>query len=81
MTTDNDTTLYLILENQESENIIGLDPYILNSFSYLDPIKINVSQCMTSLLKFEITVFLWLSLPVHSGSLKRTDLSGQPSFF
>ena len=23
MTTDNDTTLYLILENQKSENIIG----------------------------------------------------------
>ena len=58
MTTDNDTTLYLILENRESENIIGLDPYILNSFSYLDPIYINVCQCMTSLLKFEITVFL-----------------------
>ena len=30
---------------------------------------------MTSLLKFEITVFFWLSLPVHSGSLKRIDIS------
>ena len=29
---------------------------------------------MTSSLKFEITVyFFWLSLPVHSGSLKRID--------
>ena len=36
--------------------IICLDPYILNSFSYLGPISINVSQCMTSLLKLEITV-------------------------
>ena len=42
--------------SEESENIICLDPYILNSFSYLDPISINVSQCMTSLLKLEITV-------------------------
>ena len=33
-----------------------LDPYNLNSFSYLDPISINVSRCMTSLLKLEITV-------------------------
>ena len=38
-------------------NLICLDPYILNSFSYLDPISINVSQCMTSLLKLEITVY------------------------
>ena len=29
---------------EKSENIICLDPYILNSFSYLDPISINVSQ-------------------------------------
>ena len=41
---------------------------------------------MTSSLKFEITVyFFWLSLPVHSGSLKRIDypkqLSCQSSFF
>ena len=41
---------------------------------------------MTSSLKFEITVyFFWLSLPVHSGSLKRIDypkqLSGPPNFF
>ena len=40
----------------ESENMIFLDPYILNSFSYLDPISINVSQCMTSLLKLKITL-------------------------
>ena len=33
--------------SEKSENIICLDPYILNSFSYLDPILINVSQCMT----------------------------------
>ena len=35
--------LLLVLLDQQnyyekSENIIGLDPYILNSFSYLDPI-------------------------------------------
>ena len=42
--------------SEKSENIICLDPYILNSFIYLDPISINVSQCMTSLLKLEITV-------------------------
>ena len=41
---------------RKSENVICLDPYILNSFSYLDPLSINVSQCMTSLLKLEITV-------------------------
>ena len=55
------TYLLLVLSDQKkysekSENIICLDPYILNSFSYLDPISINVSQCMTSLLKLEITV-------------------------
>ena len=32
---------------------------------------------MTSLLKFEITVFFWLSLPVHSESLKRIDYPKQ----
>ena len=26
------------IDNEKSENIIGLDPYILNSFSYLSPI-------------------------------------------
>ena len=41
----------------KSENIICLESYILNSFSYLDPISINVSQCMTSLLKLEIIVY------------------------
>ena len=41
---------------------------------------------MTSLLKLEITGFFWLSLPVHSGSLKRIDypkqicLAHPPSF-
>ena len=38
-------------------NIIGLDSYILNSFSYLSPIYINFSHCMTSSLKFKITVY------------------------
>ena len=56
------------------QTIIGSDSYILNSLSYLNQIKINISHCMTSLLKLEITVCLfWLSLPVHSGSLKRID--------
>ena len=32
--------------SKKSENIICLDPYILNSFSYLDQNAINVSQCM-----------------------------------
>ena len=36
--------------------IICLDPYIQNSFNYLDPISINVCQCITSLLNLEITV-------------------------
>ena len=43
--------------SEKSENIICLDPYILNSFIYFDPISINVSQCMTSLLKLEISGF------------------------
>ena len=46
---------YQQIYSEKSENIICLDPYILNSFSYLDSISINVSQCMTSLLKLEIT--------------------------
>ena len=32
---------------------------------------------MTSMLKLEITVFFWLSLPVHSGSLKKIDYPKQ----
>ena len=42
-------------------------------FVNLDPIWINIkSFLLAALLNFEITVsFLWLSLPVHSGSLKR----------
>ena len=32
---------------------------------------------MTSLLKLEITIYFWLSLPVHSGSLKRIDYPKQ----
>ena len=64
--------------SERSEKIIGLDPYILNGLSYLDPIKINVIQCRTSLLKLEITLcFFWLLLPVHSGSLKRIDYPNQ----
>ena len=43
---------------------------------YLNPI---MSHCMTSLLKLEITVCMifWLSLPVHSGSLKSIDYPKQ----
>ena len=44
--------------SEKSENIIGLDSYILNSFS-----------------------FFWLSLPVHSGSLKRIDYPKQRTLF
>ena len=44
-----------ILRNQKK--IIGLDSYILNSFSYLSPISIYFSHCMTTSLKFEITVY------------------------
>ena len=44
--------------SEKSENIIGLDSYILNSFSYLGPISIYFSHCMTSSLKFEITVYI-----------------------
>ena len=40
-------------------------------------VALCVSQCMTSLLKLEITVFFWLSLPGHSGSLKRIDYPKQ----
>ena len=43
-----------ILRNQKT---IGLDSYILNSFSYLSPIQIYFSHCMTSSLKFKITVY------------------------
>ena len=64
--------------SEKSENIIGLDSYILNSLNYLNLIWIYISHCMTSLLKLEITVyFFWLSLPVHSGSLKRIDYPKQ----
>ena len=53
------------------QNFICLDPCILNVFCYLDPIWINISLLLAALLKLEITIsFLWLSLPVHSGSLK-----------
>ena len=40
----------------KSENIIGLDSYILNSLNYLNLIWLYISHCMTSLLKLEITV-------------------------
>ena len=40
-------------------------------FSQLEPIWIYIGHCMTSLLKLEITVVIWLLLPVYSGSLKR----------
>ena len=42
--------------SEKSEDIIGLDSYILNSLSYLNLIRIYMSHCMTSLLKLEITV-------------------------
>ena len=43
--------------SEKSENIIGLDSYILNSLNYLNPIWINISHCLTSLLKLKITVY------------------------
>ena len=59
--------------SEKSENIICLDPYILNSFCYLDPISNHVSQCMTSLLKLEITGSFLAFIASLSGSLKRID--------
>ena len=45
-------------------------------FSSFGPIWIDISLLLAALLKLEITVsFLWLSLPVHSGSLKRIKYS------
>ena len=46
--------------------MIGLDSYILNSFGYLDPIWINISHFMTSLLKLEITENVFSGLIVSS---------------
>ena len=43
--------------SEKAENLIGLDSYILNSFSYLSPIWINFCHCITYSLKFEITVY------------------------
>ena len=43
--------------SEKSENIIGLDSYILNSLDYLNSIWINISHCLTSLLKLKITVY------------------------
>ena len=51
-----DSVSYFLLIIYHSLRFMCLDPYILNTFYYLDPISINVSQCMTSLLKLEITV-------------------------
>ena len=42
--------------SEKSENIIGLDSYILNSLNYLNLIWLYISHCMTSLPKLEITV-------------------------
>ena len=44
---------------KKKNDFIGLDSYILNSFSYLSPIWVYVSHCMTSSLKFEITVYYY----------------------
>ena len=49
--------LFLLRSRSEKSENIGLDSYILNSFSYLSPIQIYFSHCMTSSLKFEITVY------------------------
>ena len=49
-----------------------LDPIYSKQFSYLDPISINVSQCMTSLLKLEITVS-FLAFITSSFSLTEED--------
>ena len=42
--------------SEKSENILGLDSYILNSLNYLNVIWTYISHRMTSLLKLEITV-------------------------
>ena len=56
------------------ENILCLDPCILNGFLFFGPYFALISVfLLAALLKLGITVsFLWLSLPVHSGSLNRT---------
>ena len=42
--------------SEKSENIIGLDSYILNSLNHVNLICYYISHCMTSLLKFEISL-------------------------
>ena len=46
---------------------------------------IHIMNCVTMNHIIKIYIFFWLSLPVHSGSLKMIDypkqLSGPPSFF
>ena len=44
--------------SEKSENIIGLDSYILNSLNYLNLIWLYISHCKTSFLKLEIIVRL-----------------------
>ena len=75
----------ILLYSEKSENIIGLDSYILNIFSHLEPIWIYISHCITSLLKLEITVWfsgfycqfiqglLIVPVPVHCFSLTFTE--------
>ena len=65
---------------------IDLDSYVLNRILLFGP---HLDLYQSAFLKHEITVcFLWLSLSVHAGLLKRlyynvfeTGLSGLPSFF
>ena len=70
------TFFYELLDSpsEKSENIIGLDSYVLNRFLLLGPLCQSFG--LTALLKLEITFCLfWLSLSAHSGSLKRiTDI-------
>ena len=40
---------------------IGLDPFILNRSSHLDPNLLYISYLMTSLLKLEITIYVILA--------------------
>ena len=42
--------------SEKSENIIGLDSYILNSLNHLNLVCIYISHCITSLLKLEISL-------------------------
>ena len=52
--------------------------------TFLERAVSSVNRIIASVFEMFV-IYLWLSLPVHSGSLKKIDypkqLSGPPSFF